>query len=213
MTLQSEESRNPSRQLSIDGTRGAAESRYRDEFSSVFDLVLTEDRAVLERVDRLELARLSAALFSSKRIFMAGEGRSGLVVRMAAMRLMHLGCTIYVTGETITPAFSADDLLIVVSGSGSTGGVTLLAERAAAAGGRVAAVTTSPDSPLASAAHLTLIVPAASKHDRSGALSAQFAGSLFEQSTLLVFDALFHLWSQDMHATAADLWSRHTNLE
>jgi len=33
-----------------------------------------------------------------------GVGRSGLIGRAFAMRLMHLGFEVYVLGETITPA-------------------------------------------------------------------------------------------------------------
>ena len=47
-----------------------------------------------------------------RRIFVAGEGRSGFSAKGFAMRLMHLGYTVYVVGETITPALREGDLLV-----------------------------------------------------------------------------------------------------
>lgn len=42
-------------------------------------------------------------LLSAKRIYVMGAGRSGLIAKAFAMRLMHLGMHSYVVGETITP--------------------------------------------------------------------------------------------------------------
>ena len=55
--------------------------------------------------------------------------------------------------------------------------------------------------------------PAATKTDRSGTASAQYAGGLFEQAVALVGDAVFHaLWARGGQS-ADDLWPRHANLE
>ena len=43
--------------------------------------------------------------------------------KMAAMRLMHLGLTVHVVGETTAPAIRSNDLLLAASGSGTTAGV------------------------------------------------------------------------------------------
>ncbi len=47
----------------------------------------------------------AAALFAdrSRRWFWSGQGRSGLVARMAAMRLMHVGFDAHAVGEATTP--------------------------------------------------------------------------------------------------------------
>ena len=74
------------------------------------------------------------------------------------------------------------------------------------------AVTTAAQSPLAQIADVLLVLPAADKQDRSGTVSSQYAGSLFEQSVLLAFDALFQtLWSK-VDQSAAQLWKRHANI-
>ncbi len=51
------------------------------------------------------------------RIFVVGAGRSGLVLKTAALRLMHLGLTVQVVGETTAPAIRAGADVAVVGGS------------------------------------------------------------------------------------------------
>jgi D-arabinose 5-phosphate isomerase GutQ len=40
--------------------------------------------------------------------------------RAFAMRLMHLGATSFVVGETITPSIQENDVFVAISGSGKT---------------------------------------------------------------------------------------------
>ncbi|QKS18058.1 SIS domain-containing protein, partial [Curtobacterium sp. Csp2] len=147
------------------------------------------------------------------RVFVHGAGRSGLALRMTAMRLMHLGLRVHVVGAVTTPAIGRGDVLLVASGSGTTGGIVQAARTAADVGARVLAVSTTDDSPLAAVADATLVLPAATKTDRSGTASAQYAGSLFEQGVALLGDALFHALWQRSGRSADELWPRHANLE
>src|SRR5690606_4733111 len=66
-----------------------------------------------------EIDALVEALRPGRRIYLSGFGRSGLVARAFAMRLMHLGLDAAVVGETATPAIRTGDLLIVLSSSGN----------------------------------------------------------------------------------------------
>lgn len=180
-------------------------------------LVANEVGAVLDsviRTDPVALARVSDLVAEAPRVFVLGAGRSGLALRMTAMRLMHLGLDVHVVGETTTPAIARDDLLVVASGSGETTGIVRAAETAVSVGAKVVAITTDATSPLAElSGSATVVVPAADKLDRSGAASAQYAGSLFEQAVVLIGDALFHaLWARSGQ-DADELWPRHSNLE
>ena len=74
----------------------------------------------LRTIDQKSIDNFVEFIMSAKRIFIVGAGRSGLVAKAFGMRLMHLGFTVYIVGEVITPAINKDDLLIVVSGSGQT---------------------------------------------------------------------------------------------
>jgi len=178
--------------------------------------IMAENTALLGRVAETadaSLAAMAARLRGADRVFVFGAGRSGLALRMTAMRLMHLGLTVHAVGDVTTPAITATDALLVASGSGSTAGVVRAAETAHSAGAAVLALTTAPDSPLAGLADVTVILPAAQKQDHGGALSAQYSGALFEQAVMLIGDALFHTLWQASGVTADELWPRHANLE
>lgn len=176
-------------------------------------LVQDEISAAFQRVDPAQVAALVTELRLADRIFVTGAGRSGLVLKMAAMRLMHLGLTVHVVGETTAPAVRAGDLLLAASGSGTTAGVVKAAETAAAQGARVAAYTTSSGSPLAAIAAAVVLIPAARKTDHTSAVSQQYSGSLFEQVLFTTTEAVFQsLWDEDASAPE-DLWQRHANLE
>lgn len=182
-------------------------------FADAVDLILEEKRRTLHHIDPDACERVIRAIIAAPRVFVHGEGRSGLVVRMFAMRLMHLGKVVFVVGETTTPAIAARDVLVAISGSGTTAGVLEAAHGARRAGASVCAVTTDPDSPLAQDSDLLVVVPAAAKTDLSGRLSLQFSGSLFEQSALVLFDATFLLMQSRLGRSSHELWSRHANLE
>jgi len=176
-------------------------------------LVLTEIADTAAGIGEEQLAALSRMLGRAHRVFVAGAGRSGLVLRMAAMRLMHLGLTVHVAGDTTTPAISSGDLLLVASGSGTTSGVVKAAETAAKAGARIAVFTTNPDSPLAGLADALVIIPAAQKTDHGSSVSRQYSGSLFEQVLFLATEALFQSLWENADEPAEQLWLRHANLE
>lgn len=176
-------------------------------------LIQDEIRRTSADIDPEQVAALAAELRLADRIFVTGAGRSGLVLKMAAMRLMHLGLTVHVVGETTAPAIRAGDLLLAASGSGTTAGVVKAAETAHRQGARVAVYTTNPGSPLAEVASVVVRIPAAQKTDHGSAVSRQYSGSLFEQVLFATTEAVFQsLWDAD--ATAAEeLWLRHANLE
>ncbi|GGB35042.1 6-phospho 3-hexuloisomerase [Flexivirga endophytica] len=181
-------------------------------FSAGRRIVLAENERLLNSVQPDQWDRAGDLITSARAVFVIGNGRSGLAIQMAAMRLMHLGLQVHVAGEVTAPAVGAGDVLIAVSGSGTTGSVVGAADVAKKVGASVLAITTAPDSPLAQRADEVLVLPAADKQDHSASITSQYAGSLFEQSVLLASDALFQaLWSNE-DQTAERLWERHANI-
>jgi 6-phospho-3-hexuloisomerase len=85
-------------------------------------------------------------MLTAKRIYVAGAGRSGLIARAFAMRLMHLGMEAYVVGETITPAMQIGNTLVMISGSGETHSMVSVCETAKGLGGEIYLITASQDS-------------------------------------------------------------------
>lgn len=187
-----------------------------DKLANLLDnnirMIEGEHDRVLASVNFDAWAGIISAIKNARRIFVIGNGRSGLAIRMAAMRLMHLGFAVHVVGDVTTPAIGAEDLLVAVSGSGSTATVVHAAEIARSKKASVAVITTVADSPLARLATIVLPIPAPEKHDSSGVLSSQYAGSLFEQSVLTFTDGLFHTMWKLEEVPAAELLERHSDL-
>lgn len=176
-------------------------------------LILEENLKLAENLDFDQIAEFIRHLYDAERIFLVGAGRSGLVLRAAAMRLMHFGLAVFVVGEITTPAIRKGDLLIAASGSGTTSTIVKAAQKAVSTGAQVVAFSTNTDSDLAKLSALVMIIPAAQKEDHGKTVSAQYSGSLFEQALLLLTDAVFQtMWATD-GAPAEELWKRHANLE
>lgn len=184
------------------------------ERRDLMDVVLGEITGVVGRVDREQVRALADVVGSADRVFVAGEGRSGFVAKAFAMRLMHLGLTVYVVGETVTPALRDGDTVVAVSGSGTTAGTVRVAEQAATVGAKVYAVTTEPDSPLAQQAAGVLVLPAATKQRRPGeAETVQPLSSLFDQVTHVTLDVVCLLLAERRHVDNAQAAATHANTE
>jgi 6-phospho-3-hexuloisomerase len=216
-----------SEQKQVSGVHGAASVadgfRLRTVFPSntvqtrgySFDqaMILNELERTLAAVSEAEIAGAQRMILAANRVFVMGAGRTGLALKMAAMRLMHLGLVVHVVGEVTSPAIGRGDLLLVASGSGTTAGPVHAAEVAVKAGARVLALTATPASKLGELAQGLVVIPAAAKEDRGGMMSEQYAGALFEQSALLIMDAMFQAMWHERGESAEELWKRHANLE
>lgn len=159
--------------------------------TELFSEILGEIQGVLSKVSHKEMEAALACLDKKSRLFVDGEGRSGLMAKGFAMRMMHLGYEVYVAGETIVPALREKDVFVAVSGSGTSTNVVSDAAKAKKAGCRVLAVTSKPESPLAQQADVVLQVPGTVRGDAGQARgSIQLLSSLFDQSLHIVLDAL-----------------------
>ncbi|MDO6807662.1 6-phospho-3-hexuloisomerase [Zobellia galactanivorans] len=180
---------------------------------SAMKSIANEHLRLMELIPYGEWAALIPVITQAKRIFIMGAGRTGLMMKAAAMRFMHLGYEVHVVGETTSPAIGAGDVLIAGSGSGTTLGIVNAAETTKQVGAGLICFTTNPDSRLALLSDHVVRIPAAEKQGRDESISKQYAGSLFEQSLLLGLDALFQtLWELD-GSPASELWKRHANME
>ncbi|WP_028122856.1 6-phospho-3-hexuloisomerase [Epilithonimonas tenax] len=186
---------------------------YQELTRQYLDLILEENQRSTQDLDTSDLDILIQDIKTAKRIFFMGTGRSGLALRMAAMRLMHIGLAVFIVGDTLTPAILEGDILLAASGSGTTPSVINVVEKAISQKAKVTVLTASLESKLAQLADHILFVPAASKTDFGISASAQYAGSLFEQSVLFVFETTFMVLWKESGLTKEDLWPKHANLE
>ncbi|OZU88206.1 6-phospho-3-hexuloisomerase [Virgibacillus indicus] len=181
----------------------------------IINTIANEIKEVLQQTSENETIQLAEEIQAANRIFVAGTGRSGLVGKVFAMRLMHSGYSTYVVGETITPSIEPNDLLIIISGSGSTGSLTQYAKKAKEADAKAALITTNPDSVIGKGSDCIVRIPAATKKRlASEPNTIQPLGSQFDQSAHLLLDAVVvYLLQQMPEVQHSKLNKKHANLE
>ncbi|ALL01134.1 3-hexulose-6-phosphate isomerase [Pyrodictium delaneyi] len=180
------------------------------------------DRLNPEQVKQM-LDTLEKAYRSGHKVLVMGAGRSGLVGRAFAMRLMHLGFNVYVLGETITPSIGKDDVVVAISGSGRTKLIVTATEAAKKVNATIIAVTSYPDSPLGQLADIVVEIPGRTKmapdidyfarqilgiHEPLAPL-----GTLFEDTALVFLDGVVVELMHRLGKSEADLRAKHANIE
>ncbi|RFU65319.1 6-phospho-3-hexuloisomerase [Peribacillus glennii] len=161
-----------------------------------------------------EAEKLVNAILESKKIFVAGAGRSGFMGKSFAMRMMHMGLDAYVVGETVTANFEKDDILIIGSGSGETKSLVTMAEKAKSIGGTIAAATIYPNSTIGRLADFSIKLPGSPKDQSDGEYrTIQPMGSLFEQTLLLFYDAVILRFMEKKGLDSNTMYGKHANLE
>jgi 6-phospho-3-hexuloisomerase len=176
----------------------------------------------LEQVDGL-INILLKAYNDKRKILVMGAGRSGLVGRAFAMRLLHLGFHSYVLGDTIVPSISKGDVAIAISGSGRTQLILTAAEAAKKVGATVVAVTSYPDSPLGMLADLVVWVPGRAKTSRVVDFFARQIlgiheplaplGTLFEDTAAVFLDGVIYALMKELGVNEEEMAARHANIE
>lgn len=180
-------------------------------FSSIVPQEITE---VMSRVAADEVNAVAEAIMEADAVYVCGAGRSLLMMKAFAMRLVHLGLNAYVVGETITPAIERGHLLIAGTGSGQTRTTLAMAEAAKGRRARVVAMTAHAESPVGRCADLVLNIPAPVPGPATlPRLSKQPPGSLFEQSLLILCDSIVMILMERLGVTEEMMIARHTKLE
>jgi len=170
--------------------------------------IVAELGGVLGKIDEADAERFAQAAYEAPRIFVAGCGRSGLMVKAFAMRAMHLGKTVYVLGDE-------GDLLVIASGSGETESLVSHAKKAKKLGAKVATVTIYPKATIGSMADSVVQInaPTSKSEEETGVASVQPMGSLFEQSLLLFLDGVIVRMMELAGKDSAEMFQNHANLE
>jgi len=180
------------------------------------------DAIDLGEVDKMVEVLINVYRTKRKALVM-GAGRSGLVGKAFAMRLLHLGFNSYVLGETIVPSVSSGDVAIAISGSGRTGLIVEAADAAKKVGTYVIAITTYPESPLGKIADLVVRIPGRSKISKMDDYFARQIlglheplaplGTLFEDTAMLFLDGVIYYLMIKLNVTEEEMRSRHANVE
>ena len=170
-------------------------------FDDVVEAILENIKNSKEFLDEDAIARFKEILLFSRHIFVTGAGRSGLVAKSFAMRLMQLGFSAFVVGETATPHIRKNDCLVVISGSGETKNIVSSAAIAKNEGSNVLALTSYPESGLGEFADCSIMVRGRlmEEPDNDNYLKRQIygnyaaltpLGTAFELASLVFLDAI-----------------------
>ena len=188
-------------------------------------LMASKIRAIANKISDDDVEKFLSELLNARRVYVIGAGRSGLVAKAFAMRLMHLGLHAYVVGETITPALNKGDVIVIFSGSGRTKTVADIAETAKDIGAHICLITSNADSRIGKIADCNVIIEHHRDEVEDDAVEYEirqmmgdhksFAplGTLFETASMIFGDAVI---SRLMEITKTDenaLKNRHTNIE
>ena len=191
---------------------------------SIADFIIAATREIKqEQLERMIETLTKVYGKSNVKILVMGAGRSGLVGRAFAMRLLHLGYTVYVLGETIVPRIGRGDIVVAISGSGRTKLIVTAAEAAKQVGATVIAITSYPDSPLARIADIVVEVPGRTKIAREEDYFARQIlgiheplaplGTLFEDTVMVFLDSVVVELMNRLGKTEEDLRAVHANIE
>ena len=184
--------------------------------------VLDHVRSYIDRIRDEDIDLMIRTLLEARKIFIMGAGRSGLVGRAFAMRLMHLDLDVHVVGETTTPAFTENDVLITISGSGETNSVLTSATVAKQKGGKVVAITSYPGSTLGQMADCLVVVKGRTKDSVPASYIERELhpyqqltpmGTLFEDCCMIFLEGIVASLMEVLEKGEKDMKAKHAVLE
>jgi 6-phospho-3-hexuloisomerase len=173
--------------------------------------VLQEVQHVIQQADAKQIHQALQALERSQRVFVYGAGRSGLVARAFAIRLMHLGYQTFVIGETITAPVAKGDLVFLISGSGETYPVVMTAEIAANIGATVVSVTSNPETGISQ--YSDIVIHLETRDGRPQKRDLAPLGTLFESAVWILLDGFVADLMVRLGQTEVAMRKRHATLE
>lgn len=178
------------------------------KFKESIEYINEQVKKILEKIDESIIDKTIELFFKAKNIFVYGAGRSGLVAKAFAIRLVHLGFPTFVIGETITIPVKKNDLIILISGSGETIPVTMTAEIGRRLGAKIISITANPDSHIARFADLPIILKPDKKNSKLAPL-----GTLFEASAWIFLDGIIAELMERKGENEESMKKRHATLQ
>ena len=146
------------------------------------------------------------SIISARKVFIYGVGRSGLIGKAFAIRLVQMGLEVFFVGETITPIVEEGNLVIIVSYSGETMSAIQTANIVRRVGAKVVTITAHPHSKLAGASSFVIEIHPP-KEDESKRLAP--LGTLFETATLIYLDGVVAMLMEQLGQSEGSLRKRH----
>ncbi len=173
-------------------------------------MVIDKIGSVLSATDQANAHRLTRLLDKAQRIFVTGAGRSGLIAKFFAMRLMHSGYTVSVVGEIVTPSIKRGDLLIIISGSGETEQLIAFTKRAAELRADILLITAKEGSTIGGLADDVFNIGVPEQYSKVYGMPM---GTVFELSTLFFLESYIAQLIHEKGIAEEEMRYRHANLE
>lgn len=177
------------------------QDRYRDTVRALSERICE----AAESIDTDSLGSFVELILSKRKIFIYGSGRSGLVGQYFAVRLVQLGLDVHFVGDMTTPIIGKEDLTILISNTGETMSAVQTANIARRLGSHVVSVTATKNSKLAHASNSVILINLPPSAD--GNLLP--LGTLFEDSAILMFDAIIPELMKRMGQSEDDMRHKH----
>ena len=145
-------------------------------------------------------------IIEAPRIFIYGVGRSGLIAKAFAIRLVQMGLEVYFVGETVTPIVEEGHLVIIVSYTGETMSCIQTANIVRRVGAKVVSITGNDHSKLATASNVIIQIRPGKDEDRR-----QLAplGTLFEDATMIYLDGIVADIMEKLGRSEGSMRKRH----
>jgi 6-phospho-3-hexuloisomerase len=145
-------------------------------------------------------------IIGGRKIYLYGVGRSGLIAKAFAIRLVQMGMEVFFVGETVTPIVEEGDVVIIVSYTGETMSAIQTANIVRRVGAKVIVITAHPHSKLAAASNLVIVIEPLKDDEKK-----RFAplGTLFEDATLVYLDGIVAVLMEKLGQNEGAMRKRH----
>ncbi len=179
-------------------------------FEESYKYIISKIDESLGQVDREKVDEMLTKLVHAQKIFVFGVGRSGLVAKAFAMRLIHLGLKVYVIGETITPYVEENDVVVAISGSGETSSVIRAVKIVNKIRAFLICITSMPESTLAQMSNISILLRPMTDGKKKELAPL---GTLFEDSAGILLDSIIAELMARKKETESSMSARHATLE
>ncbi len=160
----------------------------------------------LARIDPPNVSRVVQAIQRAPQVFVYGAGRSGIIARAFAMRLVQVGVTAFVIGESVTPIVRKGDLVVIFSNRGESQSSLQTANIVRREGAELVVITSRGTSKLSHAANHLLLLAFSEDADRPVLAPL---GTLFESGSLRLSDGIIAELMQARGENEESLRQRH----
>jgi len=153
-----------------------------------------------------ETAKFVDNILEARKLFVYGVGRSGLIGKAFAIRLVQLGLEVFFVGETITPIVEEGNVVVIVSYTGETMSAIQTANIVRRVGAKVITITANPHSKLAAASNLVISLQPPRDDGRKRLAPL---GTAFEDATLIYLDSVVAMLMEKLGQSEGSMRKRH----